>query len=200
MIVRETALPGVVVVAAEPNVDERGSFARVFDAACFRAHGLRTDFVEDSVSRNHRAGTLRGLHFQRPPHLETKLVTCIAGRVYDVVVDLRAGPTFGRWLAFTLDAASWTSLYIPAGVAHGFQTLSDDAALHYRITPSYVAHAAAGLRWDDERLAIPWPMRPSAVSARDAALPALEALRPLVLDPAAADHPKEMDDVAGGRG
>jgi dTDP-4-dehydrorhamnose 3,5-epimerase len=189
VIVRTTALDGVLLLVPEPHADARGSFARTYDAELFARLGLRTDFVEDSLSRNARAGTLRGLHFQRPPHAETKIVTCVAGRIADVVVDLRAGPGFGRWAAFTLDGASWEALYVPAGFAHGFQTLTDGAAVHYRITPGYVPHAAAGVRWDDGELGIAWPLPPVAISERDGALPPLREIEPLVLADSDADIP-----------
>ncbi len=189
MIVRTTALDGVLLLSPEPRADARGSFARTYDAALFARLGLRTDFVEDSLSRNARAGTLRGLHFQHPPHAETKIVTCVAGRVLDVVVDLRAGPSFGRWAAFTLDGASWDGVYVPAGCAHGFQTLADDSAVHYRITPAYAPEAASGVRWDDDELAIAWPLPPAALSERDRALPRLREIAPLVLPRSDADIP-----------
>lgn len=149
-------------------VDERGAFARRFCADEFRALGLETDLVQRSISFNDRAGTLRGMHFQAPPHLEAKIVRCTRGAIFDVMVDLREGsPTYGQWHGEELTADNRLMLYIPKGFAHGFQSLVDNTEVDYEITPTYVAGAAAGFRFDDEKLAINWPIAEVIISERD---------------------------------
>jgi dTDP-4-dehydrorhamnose 3,5-epimerase len=176
VIVRPTELPGVVVVELRPSLDERGSFARTFDAELFAAHGLDASVVQCNTSFNRSAGTLRGLHYQAAPHGEGKLVRCTRGRVFDVAVDLRPdSPTCCRWLGMELDADGVRSLFIPAGCAHGFQTLVDHSEVHYQMTCAYVPEASAGVRWDDPAFAIRWPDPPPGseriVSERDRAFP-----------------------------
>lgn len=154
-------------------VDERGAFARRFCADEFRELGLETDLVQHSISFNVRAGTLRGMHFQSPPHLETKLVRCTRGAIFDVMVDLREGsPTYGQWHGEELSADNRMMLYIPKGFAHGFQTLADNTEVDYEITPAYVPGADRGFRFDDPELAIAWPIADVIVSDRDKSLPA----------------------------
>ncbi|HST56594.1 MAG TPA: dTDP-4-dehydrorhamnose 3,5-epimerase [Solirubrobacteraceae bacterium] len=171
MIISPTELAGVALVELEPARDERGSFTRTFDADCFRAHGLDPRIVQCSTSFNARAGTLRGLHHQVAPHEESKLVRCVRGRVFDVVVDLRpASPTHRRWVGVELSADGARSLFVPAGCAHGFQTLVDDSEVLYQITAPYMPSAARGVRWDDPAFAIRWPRPPGGerlMSARD---------------------------------
>lgn len=174
MIVRPTELAGVAVIELEPVRDERGSFARTFDAELFAAHDLDASVVQCNTSFNHRAGTLRGLHYQAAPHGEGKLVRCTRGRVFDVAVDLRPdSPTHRRWLGVELDAAGGRSLFVPAGCAHGFQTLQDGSEVHYQMTRAYVPEAARGVRWDDPAFAIEWPDPPGGaeriLSAHDRA-------------------------------
>jgi dTDP-4-dehydrorhamnose 3,5-epimerase len=173
MIVRATELAGVALVELQPLRDERGSFARTFDAELFAAHGLDAAVVQCNTSYNARAGTLRGLHYQAAPHEEGKLVRCIRGRVFDVVVDLRPdSPTHCRWLGVELDAGGTRTLFIPGGCAHGFQTLLDGSEVHYQMTRPYVPAAARGVRWDDPAFAIRWPEPPGGkriVSPRDRA-------------------------------
>jgi dTDP-4-dehydrorhamnose 3,5-epimerase len=177
MIFEPQALPEVVLVRAQPSRDERGSFTRLFCAQEFAAQGLETGFVQDSLSLNHRAGTLRGLHFQLPPQVETKLVTCVNGRVFDVAVDLRRGsPTQGRWVGVELDAAAPAAVYVPAGFAHGFLTLEDDVAVLYKIMPAYVPGSSAGVIWNDPALAIAWPRSPNLVGQADQAHPSFAAM------------------------
>ena len=176
MQLRPLDIPGLWLVEPERLADERGFFARVFSSDLFERHGLCTSYPQWSVSFNARRGTLRGLHFQAAPHEETKLVTCTRGAVFDVVVDLRP-PARGRWVAVELSAERGASLYIPAGCAHGFQTLADDTELLYHISPPYQAQAARGVRWDDPDLAIAWPQAEARViSPRDQALPRLRDL------------------------
>ena len=158
--------------------DERGFFVRTFDAAAFAERGLLTGWPHHGEAFNTRAGTLRGLHFQREPHAETKLIRCTRGAVYDVVVDVRpASATYGRWEAFELAEDDETALYLPAGFAHGYQTLQPRATMHYLHSAPYAASAAAGYRYDSSRLAIAWPLTPSVISERDLALPPFEPSR-----------------------
>ena len=171
------------MITPEPSQDERGAFARLFCAQTFAAHGLASVFEQTSMSYNHRAGTLRGLHLQRPPHAETKLIRATAGAVFDVIVDLRAGsPAYGRWHGVELSAQSRRQFYVPAGFAHGFQSLTDGAELFYHITPPYAPQSVDGVAFDDPDLAIAWPDPDGAIlSPRDRALPALSVFRPIAL-------------------
>jgi dTDP-4-dehydrorhamnose 3,5-epimerase len=158
VIVRETRIPGVFVVEPELIADERGFFSRIFDVDEFSARGLETEFPQWSVSYNERPGTLRGMHFQREPHAEVKLVRCTRGSLYDVVVDLRPdSPTFRRWTAVDLSAENRLALYIPEGLAHGFQTLEPATEVTYAISERYEPSAAGGVRWDDPAFGIEWP-------------------------------------------
>lgn len=170
----ETAIPGAWIIDVEPVEDERGFFARTVCRDEFVRHGLNADFVQQSVSFNRRRGIVRGLHYQAPPHEEEKLVRVTAGAVFDVIVDLRAGsPARGRWLGVELTAANRRALYIPKGVAHGFQTLSDGAEVFYQMTVPYRPDAARGMRWDDPAIGVAWPDAAGAIlSERDRALPA----------------------------
>lgn len=174
MIFRETGLFGCYLIEPEPLEDERGLFARTFDAEEFRCRGLNPDVAQCSVSHNHQAGTLRGLHYQAPPHEEAKLVRCLRGRVFDVVVDVRPeSVSYLQWRAFTLDCEKRTAVYVPEGFAHGFQTLVDDSELQYQISVAYTPKASRGIRWDDPHLGIDWPVSPTRISSRDAGLPHL---------------------------
>jgi dTDP-4-dehydrorhamnose 3,5-epimerase len=174
-----TRLDGAWLVELEPARDERGFFARIWDGHAFAARGLDPAMAQASLSSNRRAGTLRGLHFQLPPNAETKLVRCIRGAVFDVIVDLRRGsPTYLAWEGFELTAENRRQLYIPQGFAHGFESLVDDSELLYLISTPYAPTAAAGLRWDDPALGIEWPLPPATVSERDRAWPAFEGTSP----------------------
>jgi len=180
MIFRETKLAGVFVIDAEPIADERGAFTRTYCAREFAAHGLETAIAQCSASFNAKKGTLRGLHYQAPPHSEAKLVRVTAGAIYDVAVDLRAGsPTYGQWTAAELTAENRRMLYIPKGCAHGFQTLTDASELFYQIAEFYEPASARGLRWDDDDLAIAWPDKDAPIlSERDRTFPRLRELTP----------------------
>jgi dTDP-4-dehydrorhamnose 3,5-epimerase len=170
LIFQETELRGCFVVEPEPVADERGWFARLFSTDEFERHGLNATISQVSVSHNTKAGTLRGLHYQRAPHEEAKLIRCIRGRVFDVAVDLASR----RWTAVELSAANGLAFYIPDGFAHGFLTLEPDSELLYEISVPYAPEASAGVRWDDPSLAIDWPMTGElTVSERDRALPLL---------------------------
>jgi dTDP-4-dehydrorhamnose 3,5-epimerase len=172
----DTGLDGLWLVETEPVADDRGFFARTFCERAFAERGLEHRFVQHSRSLSHRRGTLRGLHFQRPPHAEAKLVSCAAGAIWDVAVDLRAdSPTRGQWRAFELTPGNGRQLYLPAGFAHGFQTLSDDAETRYLISAFHAPSAAEGVRFDDPDLGIDWPQPPSVISDRDLAWPLLAA-------------------------
>lgn len=168
MIIRECALKGVRLIELEPARDQRGFFARTFCVREFSAAGLETQFVQHSISCTRRPGSIRGMHFQRPPHEEVKLVRCIRGAIHDVLIDLRPGsPTYLRWEAYELTAENRRQLYVPAGVAHGFQTLAPDSEVHYLISAYYAPEAAAGVRYDDPAFAVPWPLPVADVSDKD---------------------------------
>jgi dTDP-4-dehydrorhamnose 3,5-epimerase len=170
----QTPLNGAWVVDLDLLGDERGWFARTFDAEEFAARGCNPAVVQCNASFNARAGTLRGMHYQAEPYGESKLVRCVRGAVFDVAVDLRAGsPTHARWHGVELSAENRLAFYIPPGLAHGFQTLSDDAEVLYQMGHPYVPDAARGVRWDDPAFAIRWPDvdGPRIVSERDSAYP-----------------------------
>ncbi len=170
---RPLPIPGAMEIAIEPEADARGYFARLFCAEEFERHGLPSQFAQHSLSHNQRAGTLRGLHYQAGV-AEAMLVRCVAGSAFDVVVDLRKElPSFGRWCAVELAAERHNAVFVPKGCAHGFQTLADHTELLYLIDVPYEARAAAGIRWDDPRLAIAWPIAQPILSERDGALPYL---------------------------
>jgi dTDP-4-dehydrorhamnose 3,5-epimerase len=172
--VSPTAIPGLVVIDVEVHRDERGSFARVFDREVFRAHGLCADYPQHGWATNSQRGVVRGLHYQTAPFAEHKVVRCTRGTVWDVVLDARRGsPTYGRWEAFELDGERPRMLYLCAGLAHGYQTLSAESELHYLLSAPYTPAHAAGVHWRDARLAIPWPLPATVVGARDEALPQL---------------------------
>jgi dTDP-4-dehydrorhamnose 3,5-epimerase len=174
----ELSIPGVFAIEAEPAVDERGLFARTFDRSAFAERGLELGVAQASVSFNTRRGTLRGLHLQAPPHEEAKLVRCVAGSVYDVVVDLRRGsPTQLRWLSVELSAQRRNAVFLPPGLAHGFLTLDNGCELEYLISRPYDSVAAVGVRWDDPAVGVKWPFRPKVMSERDAAFPDLDLAR-----------------------
>jgi len=179
----QAPLAGAFVVTPEPAKDDRGEFARLFCAETFAAQGLDPHLDQISYSFNRRKGTLRGLHLQRPPKAEAKLVRVTAGAVFDVIVDLRAGSqTYGRWFGMALNAAERRQLYIPAGFAHGFQTLTDQAEVVYAISAPYAPDSQDGLRWNDPAIAIDWPDPSGAIlSQRDQALSLLKDFEPIVL-------------------
>ena len=169
-----TEIAGVWLIDLDRHEDERGFFARTFSARELGGRGLCDRFVEHSISHNRRRGTLRGLHWQEAPHQEEKLVRCTMGALFDVVADLRPGsPSFARWISVELSAENGRQLYVPAGVAHGFQTLTDDCQIEYLISAEYHAELSRGARWDDPSLAIRWPMAPTVISQRDRSFPDL---------------------------
>jgi dTDP-4-dehydrorhamnose 3,5-epimerase len=174
MRLSQTPLPGAWVLELEPLGDERGWFARTFDADEFAAHGLDAAVVQCNASFNAGRGTLRGMHYQAEPHGESKLVRCVRGAIFDVAVDLRAdSPTHLRWHGVELSAENRRALYIPAGLAHGFQTLTDDTEVLYQMGHRHVPDAARGVRWNDPAFGIEWPPCDGerTISERDASYP-----------------------------
>lgn len=170
-------LEGVWIIDAEPRGDERGFLSRAYCEEEFAAHGLNTRWPQHNHTLTVAAGSVRGMHWQAAPKPEIKVVRCIAGRVLDVVVDVRReSPTFGRWEAVELSAANLRALYIPEGFAHGFQCLEDQCQLYYLMSESYHPDLARGLRWDDPAVGIEWPLPGINLSARDVALPLLEEI------------------------
>lgn len=166
-----TELPGVFVVDVEPARDDRGSFHRQWCARELAAHGLVATLAQASLSVNTWRGTLRGMHYQAAPHGETKLVSCARGAIYDVLVDLRPGPTRHRWVGYELSAANRRMLYVPEGVAHGFLTLEDASEVQYFISTFYEPASARGVRYNDPAFGIRWPAAVEVISARDAGYP-----------------------------
>lgn len=172
MIFTPLPLHGAFRVGLEPVVDERGHFARSFCAEEFQRHGLNPSVVQCNLSFNARRGTLRGLHYQAPPHGECKLIRCTRGAIFDVLVDLRRdSPSFCQWAAVELTPDSHEMVYAPDGVAHGFITLADSSEVHYQMSHPYIAESACGVRWDDPAFGIEWPVPVASISSRDAAHP-----------------------------
>jgi dTDP-4-dehydrorhamnose 3,5-epimerase len=173
MLFESLQLAGAVLVRLDRHEDERGFFARTVCADEFRAHGLPYTFVQSSTSWNRRRGTVRGLHFQWPPSHEGKLVRCVRGAICDVLLDLRpAQPTYLRHQAVRLDADNRDAVFIPAGVAHGFQTLADETEVLYQMSDVHVPSLAGGVRWNDAAFAIRWPLSGDIIiAARDASWP-----------------------------
>ncbi len=166
------AIDGAFAVVPEPIEDERGAFARVFCTREFAAAGLVATFAQSSVSMNRKAGTLRGMHYSVGPQAETKLVRCTAGAILDVLVDVRIGAaSFGASLTYELCADTRIALYVPSGVAHGFQTLHDDSEVLYMIDEPFVAGTGRGLRWNDPIVQATWPLPIAAISERDRTYP-----------------------------
>jgi dTDP-4-dehydrorhamnose 3,5-epimerase len=171
MIFSETPIPGVFEIGAQPHSDARGIFARLYCPEEFAHAGIAFTSTQVNLSTNLRRHTLRGLHFQSPPHAEAKLVRCIAGTVWDVAVDLRPGPGQGRWHAVELDAERMNAVFLPDGIAHGFLTLTDGAQVLYQMGRLHEPGHGRGIRWDDPDLAIAWPGDPEVISDADRAWP-----------------------------
>lgn len=168
MTFTETGLPGAFIITPDLIEDERGCFARIYCRREFADQGLNPDFVQSNISFNRKKGTLRGLHYQVQPHGDTKLVRCTAGTIFDVIIDLRReSPSFKRWWAVTLSGENRKLLYIPAGFAHGFQTLTDHAEVTYHHTAFYSPDFERGVRYDDPVLAVAWPLPVAVISIRD---------------------------------
>ncbi len=172
MIFTPTDVDGAWIIDLEPFSDDRGLFARTFDAEEFAARGIDAGVAQANLSFNHRAGTLRGLHRQVPPHAEGKLVRCTAGAIVDVAVDVRPdSPTHGRHVMVELSAANRRALWVPPYAAHGYQTLTDDAEVTYQVSGRYAPGGEQGFRFDDPAFAIDWPLPVTVISAKDAAWP-----------------------------
>jgi len=169
------ALAGAMIVDLERFDDARGFFARTWCEREFRDAGLNPRLVQASISHNHRRGTLRGMHYQIAPDEEDKLVRCIQGAIWDVVIDLRPdSPTYLQHRGIELNAARGRALYVPKGFAHGFQSLMDDSQVFYQMSQAHAPESARGIRWNDPRFAIDWPERPPILNPRDAAYPDFE--------------------------
>ena len=168
MILRSLEADGAYLVEIEPAEDDRGFYAQSFSAREFKDHGLTESFVEGGISHNAQRGTVRGMHLQLPPHAQAKLVRCTRGAIYDVIIDLRRGsPSYGRWFAVDLSASDTKMLYVPEGFAHGFQTLKDDVEVSYLMSDYYHPEAEFGVRWNDPRFGIEWPVADVVISDRD---------------------------------
>ena len=164
----ETPIAGAYLITPELVSDNRGFFVRTFDSEIFRKQGLVADFPQHSIAFNLKNRTLRGLHYQHAPYAETKLVRCVNGEIYDVLLDIRPeSPSFMNWHAVTLSAASLNTLYIPAGCAHGYLTLKNESLVEYLMDKPYVPASARGVRYDDPLFSIDWPDSPVVISERD---------------------------------
>ena len=172
MIFNETELEGAFLLAPERHLDERGYFVRTFCRGELEHHGLNPDVAQSNLSFNRFRGTLRGLHFQRQPYAEDRLVGCVAGSIFDVIVDLRPGSsTRSRWIGFELSADNGWQVYVPRGFAHGFLSLEDNTLVSYQMSEFYAPDHGAGYRYDDPSFDIEWPAAVEVVSERDLALP-----------------------------
>jgi dTDP-4-dehydrorhamnose 3,5-epimerase len=180
MIFTETSLKGAFIIDLERMEDERGFFARSFCQEEFRAHELKSDVAQCNVSFNERKGTLRGMHLQVSPAAEAKLVRCSRGAVHDVIVDLRPeSPTYCKWIAVRLTEDDGRALYIPEGLAHGFQTLRDSTELFYQMFTFYAPDWQRGVRWDDPAFGIDWPIPNPIMSERDRSYPLFNKAHPV---------------------
>ena len=165
-------IQGAALIEIEPLGDERGFFARIFCAQEFADAGLALNVTQSNLSQNIKKGTLRGLHYQAEPKPDPKLVSCINGAIFDVVVDVREGsPTFCQWAGVELTADNHNALFVPPGCAHGFITLTDNALVHYQMGETFVPDLARGVRWNDPAFGVEWPVDPVVISDRDATYP-----------------------------
>jgi dTDP-4-dehydrorhamnose 3,5-epimerase len=170
----KTELPDAWLIELDRKSDSRGYFARTFCEKAFDENRLNTRFVQHSTSFSKNKGTLRGMHYQKAPHSEIKVVRCVRGAIYDVIIDLRPdSPSLHNWIGFELSQENGRQLYVPQGFAHGFQTLTDDVEVHYLISEFYNPSASTGVRFDDPAFAIDWPVEVSEISERDRAWPFL---------------------------
>ncbi|HEU5096669.1 MAG TPA: dTDP-4-dehydrorhamnose 3,5-epimerase [Reyranella sp.] len=174
MIFTETKLKGAFVIDLERRSDERGFFARTFCQHEFRDHGLKPVIAQANVASNNKKGTLRGMHFQYPPMAETKLVRCTRGAILDIIVDLRPeSPTYLQHVAVELTEENMRALYVPERFAHGYQTLHDGTDTSYQVGEFYAPNTEGGLRYDDPKLGLAWPLPVSVISPKDQAFPPL---------------------------
>jgi dTDP-4-dehydrorhamnose 3,5-epimerase len=177
MIFTPTRLEGAYVIDVEPRADERGFFARAYCAREFEQHGLTSRFVNANISHNVRQGTLRGMHYQRAPFAEVKVVRCTRGAIYDVIIDLRPrSPSLGEWLGVELTDRNHRMLLVPEGFAHGFVTLADDTEVTYQVSEYFTPEAEGGVRYDDPAFGIEWPVEVRVVSEKDRNWPAYARL------------------------
>jgi dTDP-4-dehydrorhamnose 3,5-epimerase len=175
MIFRDTELQGVFIIEPEIIEDERGFFACSWTTDDFQKRGLNPRLMQCNISFNKQKGTVRGMHFQRKPHEEAKLIRCTRGAIYDVAIDLRPGsPTQYKWVAAELTSDNHRLLYIPEGFAHGYQTLTDSAELFYQISEYYHPESAGGVRWNDPVFDIKWPLPLTKIAERDSTYPSLD--------------------------
>jgi dTDP-4-dehydrorhamnose 3,5-epimerase len=171
----DTGFAGLFVVELDLNRDERGYFARTFCSESFTGQGLQSTYPQCGTAYNARSGTVRGMHFQKPPHGEVKLVRCTRGAIHDVVIDLRpASATYLKCYHVELGQEDGRELYVPDGFAHGYQTLQDASEVHYMLSTCYVPDAASGLRWDDPAFSLTWPLPITVISERDRNWPLLQ--------------------------
>lgn len=174
MKIESTTLPGVHLIHSEKRGDHRGYLVRSYCEEHFEKAKLNTHWIQSSITASPVAGTLRGMHYQKPPFAEIKLIRCLTGAIWDCLVDVRPeSSTFGKWEAFELSEENGLSLYVPAGVAHGFFTLTADVRMLYAMSAAYSAPHAAGVRWNDCKLAIKWPGEPTVIADRDNEWPLL---------------------------
>jgi len=168
MNIESTNLPGVYLIDSEIRGDQRGYLVRTYCKEHFEKAGLNTQWVQCSITASPALGTLRGMHFQKTPFSEIKLIRCITGTIWDCLVDVRPdSPTFGKWEAFELSEENGRSLYIPEGIAHGFLTLTKEVRMHYSMSAAYSTPHASGVRWNDPELAIKWPSQPTVIADKD---------------------------------
>ena len=168
MIFTETKLKGAFIIEIEKKEDERGFFARTWDQKVFEEHGLNPNMVQCNVSFNKEKGTLRGMHFQIPPYEEAKLVRCIKGKIFEVMIDLRKkSRTYKEWLGIEMVSDDYKMLYVPEEFALGFQTLEDNTEVFYQMSQFYMPQYVRGLRWDDPAFVITWPLKPTIISKKD---------------------------------
>jgi len=165
---KETSLDGAYVIEIDKLLDERGFFGRLWCEKEFKFHDLNTNIVQSNVSLSKKKGTLRGMHFQKSPYQETKLVRCTKGAVYDVIIDLRPNsPTYKKWFGVKLTENDHKMIYVPENFAHGFITLEDNSEVYYLVTQFYNKEAEAGLRWNDPTFNIKWPLEVKEISEKD---------------------------------
>jgi len=177
MLISDLEIPGTYLISNDVHCDNRGTFENVFREKDFEDLGIEFSIKQVNLSRNTQEGTLRGLHFQKHPSVEAKVVNCVVGKIFDVMVDLRPDSHFfGFWQSVILEPTQ-NAVVIPQGVAHGFQTLTKNCVVQYLHSCEYVANLSAGLRFDDPSINISWPQNVSAISERDRSLPTLEELR-----------------------
>lgn len=175
MIFKETTLPGAYVIEPEKIGDERGYFARVWCKKELQQHGLKGDMAQSNVGFSHRKGTLRGLHFQKSPHAEVKIVRCTRGSIFDVIVDLRPDSrTYKGWFGVELNEENSRMIYVPEGFAQGYMTLADTTEMNYHTSEFYNPEAASGLRYNDVAIGIRWPSAPTIISQQDRNWPLIE--------------------------